>query len=85
MTKNDMITLIKVNDQIYKIYDGLDDVFGIGPFSNSSFHELTDMILEYTHTTGNDNEEMWHVLTDYNIPVEERYNKMGFDFPDVPR
>ena len=59
--------------------------FGIGPFSNSSFHELTDMILEYTHTTGNENEEMWHVLTDYNIPVEERYNKMGFDFPDVPR
>ena len=46
MTKNDMLLLIRVNDEIKR---------------------------------------MWEILIDRSMSVEERYEKMGFDFPDVVR
>ncbi len=85
MTKNDMLTLISVNDEIYKIYDSIEMVFGDVSCNNLTFQHFTDMILGYTHTIDEECEEMFDILVDRTMSVEERYEKMGFDFPDVER
>lgn len=86
MTKKDMLLLISVNDEINRIYDGIGEIFGDVSTNNLPFQQFTDMILDYTHS-GDEvtHEKMWEILIDRNVSVEERYERMGFDFLDVPR
>ncbi len=86
MTKKDMLLLISVNDEINKIYDSIGELFGDVSTNNLPFQQFTDMILDYTHSGDEStHEKMWEILIDRNASVEERYEKMGFDFPDVSR
>ncbi len=81
-----MLLLISVNDEINKIYDSIGEIFGDVSTNNLPFQQFTDMILDYTHS-GDEatHEKMWEILIDRTVPIEERYEKMGFDFPDVER
>ena len=73
MTKNDMLLLISVNDEINKVYDGIGEIFGDVSTNNLPFQQFTDMILDYTHS-GDEatHEKMWEILTDRNMPIEDR-------------
>lgn len=86
MTKKDMLLLISVNDEINKVYDSIGEIFGDVSNNNLPFQQFTDMILDYTHS-GDEatHEKMWEILINRTISVEERYEKMRFDFPDVER
>jgi hypothetical protein len=44
------------------------------------------MIVKYTYPkNGDEFVKAWEILINRTIPIEECYEKMGFDFPDVER